>query len=260
MRISVEGKLQELGYNISAIEEATVESFRVAVGDLSKRAQQEWIRIAQARLKTSRADYINGLRQAESYSMRMEGGVQIFEVQLVGRMPNAFEFGMDSFDMIASRPGWLGGSKAKTSKDGTKYIHIPFRHSIQQAAGLAYTGKAKRADVANELKKTAKKYGLDRMIHLASGKVPEGPVKRVPKGGATHPYLEGLTRIQKAQSGTYKSGKQRGSGMLMTWRTMSEKSDGWNHPGLTGRNILKDVSAWVDGELDKVINIIMERT
>lgn len=259
MNFSVKSRIEELGYNVSAIEGATVESFKIAVGNLAKSAQNEWIRLAQHRLKTSREDYINGLRMAESFNMKMLGGSTAFEVQLVGRMPNNFEFGMDSFDMKLVRPGWLGGSKAKTAEDGHRYVVIPFRHSIGSAAILAYSGKAKAADLATELKKVAKDYGLNRMVRNATGQVVPGPVRRVPNSAPVHPYLRGLTRIQNPVSGRTPSGKQRGQGTLMTWRVMSENSDAskWQHPGIAGANILKDVDSWVDRELNNVIRIMM---
>lgn len=259
MKFSVKSKLEELGYNVSAIEGATVESFKLAVGNLAQGAQNEWIRLAQQRLRSSRDEYIRGLRMAESFNMKMVGGATKFEIQLVGKMPNNFEFGMAAYDMKSVRPGWLGGSKAKVSADGNRYISIPFRHSLSSAASLAYSGKAKRADLSKELKKVAKTYGLNRMLRTASGSVVEGSVKRVPNKAPVHPYLKGLTRVQQKVGGTTKSGKQRGHGILMTWRTMSEKSSpgSWIHPGIKGANILRDVELWVDTELNNLINIMM---
>ena len=140
---SLQAKLLDEGYNIDALDEGVVEAFRLAVGGLAKAAQNEWIRLAQGRLNTSRDTYINGLRQAESFSMKMFGDSSVYEIQLVGTMPNNFEFGMPSFDMKSVRPGWLGGGKALTAKDGHNFIRIPFRHSTSDSPRLGYTGKAK---------------------------------------------------------------------------------------------------------------------
>jgi uncharacterized protein YwbE len=255
-------KLEEKGFNLDALDAGMVESFQVAVGGIAKAAHREWVRLAQARLGTSREIYIGGLRQAESFTVKSLGTSPIFEIQLVGTMPNNFEFGMSPFDMKGVRPGWLGGSKARTAKDGHKYVIIPFRHSKSSDARLGYSGKAKAVsdpDLKTQLRAATKKYGLDRMMRTATGKVVEGSVARIPAKAPVHPYLQGLTRIQKGNSGTTKTGKQTGAGGLMTWRVMSENSpaSSWQHPGVKAANLLPEVEAWVDKELDKVIETIL---
>jgi hypothetical protein len=254
MSLSIKAKLEDLGIDLDSFSAETRETFQESVGQVARAAQAEWIRLAQSRLKTSRADYINGLRQAESFSVRVMGATTIFEIALVGRMPNAFEFGMAGFDMKAVRPGWLGGSKAKTARDGHKYITIPFRHSVSSAANLAYTGKAARADLKGELKKVVRKYGMNRMIRAATGQPLEGSVKRLPRSAKTHSYLKGLTRVQQLTSQP-----NRAQGQLFTWRVMSEKSSpgSWRHPGLNAANLLNEVETWVDRELDGVIDLIL---
>ena len=256
--ITVRSKLEDKDIDVDSIAWGLEDTFVKAVGSIAKSAQDEWIRLAQNRLQTSRHIYIGGLQQAQSFTTRVIGGATIFEITLVGRMPNNFEFGMDPFDMKAVRPGWLGGKKAKTAKDGSKYIIIPFRHSLSSDATLGYTGKAKRADLKAELKRTVREYGLDKMVRMATGNVAPGPVKRVPVKPNVHPYLHGLTKVQTPTVGRTPTGLQMGSSQLFTWRVMSEKSDpgSWQHPGLTAQNILEEVSTWLDGELDRVTDIM----
>lgn len=256
---SISAKLIERGYNVEALEAAAIGSFNSALMGIAKAAQNEWIRLAQNRLTTSREIYIGGLRQAESFKSSFGAGGAIHEITLVGRMPNNFEFGMEPFDMKAVRPGWLGGGKSKVAKDGHRYAVIPFRHS---EFGMPYTGKAAAISsptLKTQLRNAVKDYGLSRMVRLGSGKIAEGPVSRVPRGAPVHPYLQGLTRVQKGLSSTTPRGKQRGSSQLMTWRVMSEKSppESWRHPGLTAANILPEVERWVDGELNKIIDVIL---
>lgn len=259
MTFSFESKIESMGYNLDLFEESTVEVFKRSLAGLAKAAQAEWIRIAQERLRSSREMYVDGLRRADSFSVTSLDGEKAYAISLIGRMPNAIELGMSPFDMKGVRPGWLGGGKAKTAKDGTKYITVPMRHSTSSDARLAYTGKAAMADLKTELKKTVASYGLDRMVRTASGQVVTGPVKRVPKDPDVHRYLQGLTRIQTATGGMTKSGMQRGSSTLMTFRRMSEKSspESWMHPGLEARNILGDVEKWVDTEASRIIESIL---
>ncbi|NBW99237.1 hypothetical protein EBR03_06665 [bacterium] len=152
----------------------------------------------------------------------------------------------------------MGGKKAKTAKDGSKYATIPFRHSVSSPK-FAYTGKARSDNLKMYLKRAVRDYGLNRMVRTASGKVKEGPVKRIPANSPVHGYLDGLTRYQKATQGVTRSGLPSGSSQLMTFRTISSKSkaDAWIHPGLDGANILPRVETWVDQQMDKIIDVVL---
>lgn len=252
-------KVGDLGHNVDELSESLIVSLRQATSNVAKMAQGEWIRLAQSRLHSSRATYINGLRQAESFNTEIVAGEPVHTVQLVGSMPLNFELGMASFDMKSVSPGWLGGGKAKTAADGHRYMRIPFGHSTTSTTNIDYTGKAKAANLKAELKKTVRAYGLDRMLRTASGGVVSGPTASVPKGAPVHKYLQGLTRVQEALDGTTKSGLQRGMAKLMTFRTLSDKSaeDSWVHPGLPGHKLLDEVTRWTDRELDRIIEQIM---
>jgi hypothetical protein len=253
---SVRAKIEDLGFNLDLLNATMIETLRLAVRNLAFGAKDEWMRLAQARLHTSRDDYINGLRQAESFSAVKVDGQPVFTIQLVGEMPNNFEFGMESFDMKEVRPGWLGGRKAKISKDGNAYIRIPFRHSPTSTTGIGYSGKAKEAGLQNELRNAIRDYGLDRMIKTATGGVAAGAVKRIPKDAPVHTYLQALTRIQEPTPDK----KRARSIQYMTWRTMSEKSDpaAWIHPGLEAANLLPEVERWVDKELTNIVKNTLE--
>lgn len=264
--INVRSKIEEKDIDLSALDVGMKEAFIKSVGNIAKMAHNEWITIAQSQLRTSRHIYINGvqkdvaegLRSNKSFITRIQGTTTAFEIALIGDMPNNFEFGMNSFDMKNVRPGWLGGSKARTAKDGSRYVIIPFRHSLTSAARLDYTGKAKRMDLRTELKKTVREYGLDKMVRTGAGAVIPGPVKRVPNSPNVHQYLKGLTRVQSPSGGTTRGGSGRGSSQLVTWRTMSENSasSAWIHPGVKAANIMPQVERWIDSELDKTIKMM----
>jgi len=255
MIFSVEDKAKSLGHIIEGIEEGLRLAFCQGVVEVAKGARDEWVRLAQARFKTSKEIYINGLRQAESFKVEDSsgGGLQA-TIQLVGVMPNNFEFGMGSFDMKTVRPGWLGGGKAKTAKDGSKYIVIPFRHSTGDTR-FGYTGKAAgvRPDLKGQLKKVVKQYGLDRALTSSVGEV---ATRRIPRNAPVHPYLKGLQKTEYAQA--TRTGGMKRTGQLNTFRVMSENSppESWIHPGLKPANLLKEVSAWVDKDMERMINFI----
>lgn len=261
--LSVHAKLDEAGVSLASLSVGMAEAFHAAVAGTAVGAVAEWERRASHRLRSARQIYINGLRQAESYHVEVVGGLTTYTITLVGEMPNNFEFGMPSFDMKAVRPGWLGGTRAKTAKDGHKYITIPFRHSLTSGAIMTYTGQARREHVAQALADAVRKYGLRDMVRDTGGRVVPGPVARVPNAATdVHRFLTGLTRVQQPTAGVTPTGLQRGSAQFMTWRTMSENSrpEAWIHPGLTAVNLLPEVEAWVDHELDHIIEHIFRVT
>lgn len=252
--ISLKAALEGKGYNVDALEEETIFAFQAAVNGLARAAQSEWIRLASEKLKSSRDIYIQGLRQAESFKETYAGDEASFEIQLVGEMPNNLEFGMPSFDMKSVRPGWLGGGKEKTAKDGHKYIRIPFRHSISSSPRFADSGQAKLAGLKTQLRAAVKTYGLNRALTAAGGEV---ATRRIPNGAPVHPFLKGLQKTEVAKEGP--TGKIRRSSTLTTWRVMSEKSpaDAWIHPGLNAANLMSQVESWAESQVDKIIDTIL---
>lgn len=262
--ISIKAKIEQTGFNIETLSTGAETEIAAACAALAMGAREEWVRLAQNRLKSSRGTYIEGLRKAESFKIKETGIGTTYEISLVGKMPNAFESGMPSFDMKTANPGWLNSPKTKRSKEGKRYRVIPFRHSPTSTTNIAYTGKAREVNLQKELKKVIKAYGLDKMQRLSSGKVIDGAVKRVPNlakrgaiarvfaGASTHP-LSGLTRVQKSH------GAKGGSSQFLTWRVMTEDAVGkWIHPGITGANLLPEMEAWIERELEKVIREILE--
>jgi hypothetical protein len=259
--ISIAQKAQDLGFNVDLLEESVKESFRHALAGVAQAAHAEWIALAQSRLKTSRDDYVMGLQKANSFEVgRDPDGEKNYTITLRGQLANNVETGMPPFDMKNVRPGWLGGTKAKTSKDGSKYVTIPFRHSTSNSPRAAYSGKAAVDNLKKELKKTVRDYGLDRMVRTATGAIKQGSVKRVPRDEGVHRYLHGLTRIQSRARGLTPRGLQRGQSQLMTWRIMSEKSapDSWLHPGITAKNLLRDVESWTDRQMTNIVKTVLE--
>jgi hypothetical protein len=261
-------KLEDIGLSIDALDLAIRETMRTAVAQVATAAQAEWVRLAQMRLKTSRADYINGLRQAESFKSVIVDGEPVYTITLVGKMPNNYEFGMPSFDMKAVRPGWLGGGKVRLTSTGKRYVVIPFRHSTSSNTNLAYTGKAAAQDMQSKLRAamskgvsipTGSSVSMAKMQRTSSGDVTPGKVAKIPNNADVHRYLQGMVRMQEAQQGRLQNGKQRGSSQLLTFRIMSEDSapDSWIHPGLPGVHLLAEVESFVDRQMNTLLASVL---
>jgi len=252
MKISVQAKLEDMGMNLDRISGAMVESFNLAVGQIAHEAHDEWLRRAQSRRVSQ--EYVFGLQKRESFVTKKSSDKTMFVISLIGKLPNMLEFGFPSFDMKQVKPGWLWGSKAKTSKEGKQYVVIPFRHPATARTNIRYSGKAKKAGLQQEIKKVRRKYGLDRMIRTATGTIVPGPVKRVPRAASVHPYLRGLTRTQKP----HRSGKT-GTSQLSTFRVMSEKSpaSSWVHPGYEGVKLLPEIERYIHQSLENKIRLLL---
>ena len=261
--ISLSNMADELGYNVDRVAGATIASLKIELARVAHAAHNEWIRLAKERLSTSQDLYVNALQQSQSFYSAPD--MDSHTITLVGQMANNIESGMGSFDMKGVRPGWLGGSKAKTAADGSTYVVIPFRHSTTSKK-MGYTGKAKDMGLKDQLKKVAKDYGMNRMQRTATGQVVKGITQKVPRSPTqarktdVHRYLHNLTRIQAPVAGTTPSGKERGQAQLMTWRVMSTKSDpsSWIHPGIEAKNLLREVKNFAELELKKGIKNVLE--
>ena len=269
---SLKSEMDDLGINLDELEVAIRDKLRTAIAGLAKAAQNEWIRLAQTRLKSSRADYINGLRAAESFvTDRDPGGEPLYVLALVGKLPNMVEYGISPYDMKQASPGWLGGGKARTAKDGHKYIIIPFRHSTGSSGAIAYTGKAAAADMQSRLKEamgkgvtipTGSSTSMSKMQRTESGDVIRGAAARIPSNADVHNYLQGMVRVQEPTAGRTSSGKQKGSSQLVTFRIMSANSpaDSWQHPGLEARDLLSEVERFVNTQITRLVENVMAGT
>lgn len=255
MNFSIEAKLKEIGIVLDGLDEAMKNTFNQAVGSIAKSAQAEWIRLGQTRLNHRSEIYVTGLRQAESFKANMQSGSVVYEVSLVGDQANAFEDGMEPFDMKASRPGWLGGAKAKQAKDGSSYVVIPFSHSTGK--DFSYTGKAAGVtpDLKSQLRDAVKKYALDKALTSAPGEI---GVRTIPAGADVHTYLQGLQKTEYAQPSAAGKGYTR-TGQLNTFRVMSEKSpaSSWIHPGIEGAHLLQEVEKFVDDEMNRIVEMVL---
>jgi hypothetical protein len=172
------------------------------------------------------------------------------------------EAGMDEHEMLDDL---LSSPKAKTAKDGSKYLVVPFEHK---------KGPTQQTPAQNDLTATVKKelskrkipYGKIEtdpagnpktgLLHsLDIMKLPiknvegpgmgKGPLGQVRQGPTGIPYLQGIRIYQndiKKKDGS--SGVKRS---IMTFRVASSKHKGtgrWVHPGLQARNFFEEAAQW----------------
>ena len=241
--ISVKIRAEQLGKDLDNLSISLENELNQAVLDLANTAYAHIVANAQKNLKSTRQDYLRNLSFTDL-------GNNSYLISLEGTGPNAVEEGYGSFDM---KPGLLGSKKisangepwVKTNKDGKKYAHVPFSHhptakgsdplikSIQQL-----TAKNKQGSIQK----------LTKIFEDEFGKPISGKVA-VAKSDIS--ILNNMTKFQHV------SEKGKVSSLYMTFRTVSENSDGWIHPGHEGMHFFQEAEKYIEDQLDLIIKTLL---
>lgn len=204
---------------------------RAVLPGLSSAALQYWKKLAQTELRSSSRDYVAGVQLIEKDE-------ETHEIVLTGMLPNMVENGWPGGDM---RTWMLRSPKAKTAKDGSKYMSIPFRHGTPGTGGR---------NVGNEMPaaihKSAKKlsatltsphsgrtlWGERLSLGTARSKEARDILQTKKSPWHTTSIFTGMIRNEK----TYDSATQSS---YFTFRTISTKSRdprSWMHPGIAPKH------------------------
>lgn len=232
-----------------------------AARDLTTQTHAHILEQVQAKLHSTREKYVKALSfkqvDADTWVIELAKDAMFIEE---GIKPNT--------DML---DGLLKSSKAKTAKDGSRYIVVPFQHNKgatqQTPAQTTLTNTIK-----SEMKKRKIPYG--KLETDASGKPKTGllhsfdimkqPIKTAPGAGSGHgpigqvkqgptgiPHLQGVrvyqTKVKDAK------GKESVKKSIMTFRIASSKMKGqgrWVHPGLEAKKFLDEAADWALKEFE----------
>jgi hypothetical protein len=235
-------------------------------------AIQQWINTANSKFKHSQGGYVRGIVSGINYPFN--GDALHYRVIHADRYAKALEDGFDSYDM---KKMLQTSEKVRISKDGKRYLIIPFRHGIPGTVGFRPMPK--------EIYDQAK--GLRHSI--TEGTFREGSVRHAitmddaqllkshnPKQVIRNTYswgdrlkdvdwalekahhksniYEGMVRFQnnpnvnraRFDSGKFilsenKSTDFKGNySSYFTFRIMHEDSTGWIHPGMKPMKILAE--------------------
>lgn len=133
-------------------------------------------------------------------------------------------------------------NKARTSKSGSRYLVIPFRHNTPGHQAL---GPAMPKAVYLHAKKLNQTIVPAIVGHTGSSRLPAGLAPKLKPEHATDPYA-GMVRMAanspKAKSSTY-----------LTFRTMSSKSGGWIIPPKDGLELVQKVEQAVRPDIEDLI-------
>lgn len=261
--ISISADLPNLDNIIQAVERAgkgelpyTRDAVRSATVDI---VQRTWIQYASGatvsysggtfRINSVTGDYVRSIQDGLRFPDDLTG-----EVFSTSPHAETIEKGVDPYDM---KPKLLASPKAKTNKDGGKYITVPFRHGTPGTKGLP--------SMPNHVYDKASKLGFSRrrnaIVAFFTGRKYkwDGRLKEEPTGQRSH------TSPHRGAGYTWKSGQfdgmvrmgKKGHTQYLTFRRVSTNSDpqSWQHPGVKPRPVRDAV---VENTKEEVLNVIRQ--
>lgn len=252
---SVKIKAEELGKSLENLAEGVEAELNQAVADLATAAYANIIATAQAKLNSTRADYIRNL----SFDRI---GDNAFLISLDGDWATKLEEGFPGYDM---KPGMLSSSKTvsvgsragepwvKRSKDGNRYAAVPFeRKPFTKEAGRAgdLASAIREMTVQNQ---KGRKQKLTSIFKDASGNPLTG---KVATARSDVKDLDQIVKYQKIYQNP-NTGKKTVQSIYMTYRTVSDKSTGWNHPGYEGLKAFLEAEQFIEKSIEDIINTLL---
>ena len=246
-------------------------SLQEAVQVAGDHVTQTWLNVAAGKFKHSDGSYAQGIVDGVKYPY--QGDPLFYKIEHTKDYAKFLEYGFESFDM---KKALQTSEKVRISKDGKRYLIIPFEHgtpgskskrempqeiyseavrlkpsvvsskynegSIRQASTIS-DANLLRKNNPTRVQRNGYMWG-DRLTNVKGAELEDSsPYKNMVrfetnpninrekfelgKFGYQHPYMNATS------SSTQHS-------LYMTFRIMSEDSEGWVHPGLRPMGILKE--------------------
>lgn len=248
--ISLTIEAASLGKDLEKVGEDVANEINQQIANTAQAAYASIIAKAQQDLNATRGDYLKDLKFDQI------GGDYV--ISLEGDFSSRIEEGFSAYDLknillkstktvkVGSRSGmpWV-----KKSKAGNRYASVPFSHKPFSKAGGA-------SDLSSLIQKMKTKNARGRTQKLTSifkdisGSPLEGRVAVMKKTSVAD--LEGLVKYQKNYK-NQQTGKLTTQSLYMTYRTISDKSSGWKHPGWRGLHAFEDAEKFVKNEIRKIL-------
>lgn len=211
--------------------------------------KQEFETKSKQKLNSTQSVFMNALR------METVENVMIIELDPNEWLANAVEKGASPFDM---REGLLKSPKAKFSRKGFRYMLIPINGNPKATPPPSEKGQEIQAKILEVLSRN--KFGKPKTWLMMGGQLRE-----TQKALTDDPDMKGFVRSRMHKSPeAYFSKKSKPKWEYVLFRAISDNPesksfDGWKHPGIQPANIFPEVQSWMDGNLDRILNDIIER-
>ncbi len=250
-------KIDEVIVALSALGEDRLPNTALAVGQSVQMVQRKWMDLAKNAFARPRGDYLSGIFDGLHYPLNNNelSGAVINTV----KHAHAIEYGIQSYDM---KKALNTSSKVRISKDGNKYLIIPFRHGTPGAVTLP--------PMPTNIYDRARNLGFSNQTGggETEGKVLKGvgDQGRRTKIAVRNPNnLKTFIHLSKKQTYTWKASPYAGmvkvkrddttnQGQYFTFRVMSEKSNGWIHPGTAPMKLAEKTTQEMNMIIPSVIN------
>lgn len=211
------------------VEEFTLDTHQVdslmefVIKGITIHFYNSWVANANKELSSTRKDYVNSLKIIDRGKFRGE-------IKLFNFLPNALEEGIGPFDL---KSGFLKSGKVKESKDGGRYLTIPYSFLTPKASENSGIFAMKMPEV---IYKQARNLEYKQVLNIND--IPEEyRAPKVRKENITFPAYENKSSIYE---GLQKLGSKNNT-QYIAFRRVSLNSDpnAWIHSGLTARKIME---------------------
>lgn len=259
--LTISADLPNLDDVLKAVERAgkgdlpyTRDAVRSATVDI---VQRTWIEYASGvwvaysggvfRVNSVTGEYVRSIQDGVRFLDDLTG-----EVFSTSPHSSIVEDGVKPYDM---KEKLLASPKAKTGKDGRKYITVPYRHGTPGTVGMSAM-PVSVYNLANQLG-FSRKNGVIKAFFTGRKYTWNGSLKESSDGQrshfGSHPGA-GYTWKTGQYSGMVKMGKP-GHSQYLTFRRVSENSDpkSWQHPGVKPRPIREAV---IENTKEDVLQLI----
>jgi hypothetical protein len=215
-------------------KEEIISKTRKAVQGLAAAAHTHVLELAGEKLKSLQIKY----KEAVSFE-QADDNLWIVSLDSSAMWIEKGHGAWSMYDKLSTSP------KAKTSKEGNKYLTIPFEHS-KRPAQQSEKARAITEDVKSFLKK--QKIPYKKLEYNTDGSPKMGLIHRfdvgnaLPSPKAKTPTLKGLAIYQKKNEQTGKIQRD-----IMTFRIVSEKNKGdgrWEYQAREGVDIFRKTHEW----------------
>ncbi len=253
-RLSVEIQLPEFDSVLERLGKGNKLPYtEAAVREAAHLLQSTWVEYASGvnvsysggtfRVGIQTGDYVRSIQNGLRFPDSMTG--EVFSTSSHGE---SIESGQDSRDL---KPKLLASPKAKTGKNGKKYITVPFRHGAPGAANNAMPGHI--YDQARRLTFSRVSSNLPTRTYDWGGRIKEDNTGQRSQAGA-HPGAGNSWKAGPYQ-GMVRMNKQ-GQTQYMTFRRLSENSPAaaWRRPPTKPKPIRNAVIENTRDQIEEMIS------